>query len=49
MILEMALLAQEFEIFYYYLVLSLFVYNNSMRLINDTDPQKYSKNSREAQ
>lgn len=45
----MALLAEEFEVFYYYLVLCLFVYNNSIRLINDTDPQKYAKNSRETQ
>ena len=42
-ILEMTLLDENYELFYYYIVLCLFIYNNSMRLINDTDPAKYPK------
>lgn len=39
----MTLLSENYELFYYYIVLCLFIYNNSIRLINNTDPAKYPK------
>lgn len=42
-VFKIAILNQNFEICFLYFAMIMFIYNNSISMINDTDPNKYAK------